>query len=532
MEADRLSDNFNLASGLYRHSVSHPDAVAVICKGTSLSYSRLAEHAACLASALTKSLHGCRPHQQALRVGILASRSIGACIAVSGACWAGATYVPIGLKQPEDRIIALIAQCSLSAIVTDEEGARLLSPRLLAACPSLVIHAGDGSATPTGTGQAIATLADLPPAFLEKPVPMRASDLAYIIFTSGTTGTPKGVMIPAGAVAHYLSTIAGKLGLRPDDRVLESCELGFDFSVHNMFSTWRAGAALCILPAALVMNAVKFARSVGLTVWNSVPSLASMLCQVRALSPGSLASLRITVFGGEQLPRATVEAWQKAAPDSSIFNLYGPTEATVFCMAEQIHAPLPITPGRDLLAIGVPLPGNEVQVVGADDTALPEDSVGELLIGGEQLATGYLGNPKLTAARFPIRKDRRWYRTGDLGMLDAAGRFHCLGRIDNQVKVFGYRIELEEIDAQLRMVTGVDLVGSVAWPVVDGTGRGIASFIGVSAIDSKPIIRALRNRLPAYMIPNRIIPLQDLPLTMSGKVDRQALRSLLENEQS
>jgi D-alanine--poly(phosphoribitol) ligase subunit 1 len=527
-----LTGNFNLAYSLYRHSISSPDALAVVCQGTSLSYGELAEHAARLAYGLTRPSQPCHPQEQPLRVGILASRSIGACIALLGACWAGRTYVPVSPKQPEERIIALITQCSLSAIVTDDEGAKLLSPRLLAACPPLVIHAGQRPIAPLDTGRAIVTLANLPLAALEEPAPMTASDIAYIIFTSGTTGIPKGVMIPAGAVHHYLTTIAGKLALRADDRVLETCELGFDFSVHNMFSTWEAGAALCILPATLVMNAVKFARSAGLTVWNSVPSLAGMLRQVKALSPDSLATLRITVFGGEQLPKATVDAWQKAAPASLIFNLYGPTEATVFCLAEQISEPLPITPGRDVLAIGLPLPGNEAQIIDVDGNALPEGLVGELLIGGEQLAAGYLGNPELTATRFPIRDEKRWYRTGDLAMRDATGRFHCLGRMDNQVKVFGYRIELEEIDAQLRMVAGVDLVGSIAWPLVDGTGRGIVSFVGVPDINSESIIKALKNRLPAYMVPNRIIAMQNLPLSASGKVDRQALRRLLENEQS
>jgi D-alanine--poly(phosphoribitol) ligase subunit 1 len=532
LEANRLAGNFNLACSLYRYSISSPDALAVVCQGTSLSYGELAQHAARLAHCLTGSSHPFHLQEQPLRVGILASRSIEACIAVLGACWAGATYVPVNTKQPEERILALITQCSLSAIVTDDEGVKLLSPGLRAACPPLIIHAGQQSIAPLDSGRAVIKLADLPLAAMEEPAHMMASDIAYIIFTSGTTGIPKGVMIPAGAVHHYLATIAGKLVLRRDDRVLETCELGFDFSVHNMFSTWEAGAALCILPATLVMNAVKFARSTGLTVWNSVPSLAGMLRQVKALTPDSLATLRITVFGGEQLPKATIDAWQKAAPASLIFNLYGPTEATVFCLAEQISGPLSITPGRDVLAIGMPLPGNEAQIIDADGNALPEGLVGELLIGGEQLAAGYLGSPELTATRFPIRDGRRWYRTGDLAMRDATGRFHCLGRMDNQVKVFGYRIELEEIDAQLRVVAGVDLVGSVAWPLVDGTGRGIVGFVGMPEVNSGSIIKVLKNRLPAYMVPTRIIAMQNLPLSTSGKVDRQALRKLLENEQS
>src|SRR5262249_8948512 len=153
------------------------------------------------------------------------------------------------------------------------------------------------------------------------------------------------------------------LGLQAHDRALETCELSFDFSVHNMFSTWEAGASLHILPATAVMNAVKYVRTAEITVWNSVPSLAGMLRRVKALTPGSLANLRITVFGGEQLPASTFTAWESAAPNSMVFNLYGPTEATVFCLGQKIAHPLPLTPGRDVIAIGNPLSGNEAEVV-------------------------------------------------------------------------------------------------------------------------------------------------------------------------
>jgi non-ribosomal peptide synthetase component F len=297
-----------------------------------------------------------------------------------------------------------------------------------------------------------------------------------------------------------------------------------------MFSTWEAGAALHILPATTVMNAVKFARNSSLTVWNSVPSLAGMLRQIKALAPGSLAALRITVFGGEQLPASTLVAWQSAAPNSVIVNLYGPTEATVFCLGQIVtSAPLLLTPGRDVVAIGTPLPGNEAAVIDGVGQPLPDGSPGELVIAGKQLADGYLEAPELTAARFPNLNGKRWYRTGDLAIRDAAGRFHCLGRIDNQVKVLGYRVELEEIDAHLRVVSGADVVGSVAWPLADGMASGIVSFVGSSEIAAERIIDLLKTRVPPYMLPNRIIFLKKMPLNPNGKVDRSTLRQLLED---
>jgi acyl-CoA synthetase (AMP-forming)/AMP-acid ligase II len=156
--------------------------------------------------------------------------------------------------------------------------------------------------------------------------------------------------------------------------------------------------------------------------------------------------------------------------------------------------------------------------------------VGELLIGGAQLASGYLGQTELTAQRFPILGGERWYRSGDLALQDEAGRYHCLGRIDNQVKVLGYRVELEEIDAHLRQAANVDLVGSVAWPVVDGMARGIVSFVAKESVDAEAITIAMQTHIPSYMVPQRVIALEHLPLNPSGKVDRRALLQYLERE--
>lgn len=521
-----MNENFNLASSILHHSLATPDAPAVVSHGQSLSYAALAHRAAHLAHCLQTAGIGRLADGQLPRVGILASRSVGACTALIGTAWAGATYIPIGLKVPEERILTLLSLCKLSALIVDDEGARLLSERVLEACPPTVICLGQRPAVNTPQAAKLIELPVLAPADLPEPAEVEGDDTAYIIFTSGTTGVPKGVMIPAAAARHYIAMITRYLGLQPSDRGLETCELSFDFSVHNMFPTWEAGAALHILPATRVMNAVKFVHDAGLTVWNSVPSLAGMLRQIKALKPGSLAGLRVTVFGGEQLPVGMVNAWREAAPDSAIFNLYGPTEATVFCLAQS--GALSATPGRDVVAIGTPLPGNEAAVLNAHGQPVADGTPGELAIAGIQLAAGYLGAPELTAARFPVYAGKRWYLTGDQAIRDAAGIFHCLGRIDNQIKINGYRVELEEIDAHLRLVTGADVVGTVAWPVVDGTPRGIVGIVGAEHIDSAAIIAHLKQRIPAYMLPARVLARGNLPLNHSGKIDRKALLGWLD----
>lgn len=525
-----MPNNYNLACAIYRHHLDTPDAVAVACQGRSLNYGELAERASRLASSLVRHPDWQRPDGQPPRVGILASRGVDACVALLGACWAGATYVPIGLKQPEERILTLLAQCELSALITDDEGVKLVSDRILDAYPLPVIHAGQSPTSLSSNHGNLVKLAALPHVPTQKPAIMSSSDTAYIIFTSGTTGIPKGVMISSGAARHYITMITDYLGLKASDRALETCELSFDFSVHNMFSTWQVGAALYILPATTVMNAVKFARNSGLTVWNSVPSLGGMLRQLKALAPDSLAGLRITVFGGEQLPASTIAAWQVAAPNSAIVNLYGPTEATVFCLGQWVGTPVPLTPGRDVMAIGTPLTGSEAGVIDENGQFVTDGTQGELVIAGDQLADGYLEAAELTAARFPVLGGKRWYKTGDMALRESNSRFHCLGRIDNQVKVLGYRVELEEIDAHLRVVSGADVVGSVAWPLADGMARGIVSFIGASTINADQVIDALKERVSPYMIPNQVIALEKMPLNSSGKVDRRALRLMLETQ--
>jgi amino acid adenylation domain-containing protein len=514
-----MKDNFNLAKAVWQHSLTSPDAVAIVHQGQSLNYAQFADRARAVAQRLSHSPDWPNRGIKPLKVGVLASRGMDAAVAILGACWAGTSYVPVGLKLPQDKILAILAACEFNAIIVDEEGAKLLTDTVLAACPSLLIRVDQMLESNRVSQPALDALAD--------PVQVHADDLAYVIFTSGTTGVPKGVMIQAGSVQNYIQTMAHKLNLRATDRALETCEISFDFSVHNMFVTWQAGAALYILPATLVMNAVKFARTSQLTVWNSVPSLLGMLQQLKVLQPGCLPDLRITVLGGEALPESTARLWQEVAPNTEIFNLYGPTEATVFCLAQVFSRQAPTTSGRDFVSIGTALDGCEAMVVDAVGKEVANGSPGELAIAGAQLARGYLDAPELTAQKFPVLNEKRWYLTGDYAVKDPSGVFHCLGRIDNQVKISGYRIELEEIDAALRLVSGRDLVGTVAWPVVDGVAKGIVGFIAGSAMDHAGLIIELKQKLQPYMVPHRVIGLDHMPLNASGKVDRKALTEIL-----
>jgi amino acid adenylation domain-containing protein len=369
-----------------------------------------------------------------------------------------------------------------------------------------------------------------PPA-LSAPADIGPDHVLYIIFTSGTTGTPKGVMVSAGAVSAYLSALQSRKQLTERDRASQFTELTFDPSLGEIFLPWHAGASLHVVPAISQVSPAAFIRERSLTVWGSAPAAIAWMKQTRSLLPGSLPSLRYSSFGGEPLPLASVRAWQAAAPYSVIDNLYGPTEATVDCCGERIEpgaAPV-LTPGRDVVAIGTPHPGTELAVLDPDRHPVPNNTVGELAIAGSQLALGYLGAPEATAERFPTLDGRRWYLTGDLAQKDDTGRLHHLGRLDHQIKIHGHRVELEDIEAHLRAVAGVDHVAAVAWPVIDGVVQGIIGFVGGVANTAGSTLRdALRQRVQPYMIPGTIHTLEALPLTTSGKVDRHALLDWLD----
>lgn len=526
-----LRVRMNLAGAVHWHSQRHAQALAVSCEGLELTYGQLARQAARLARHLESSRGWGESTPQPPRVGILAARGVPACIGLLGACWAGATYVPLGLKLSEARILQVLAQCRPCALVVDASGARLLSERMLRAVPTVVSVSGD-EALPQAraTARTPGSSREAPDdALATPPVEMHPLDAAYILFTSGSTGVPKGVVVPVGAVDHYLRAITPLLGLQASDRMLETFEPSFDASVHNLFSAWEAGASLHILPASRVMSAVAFAREQALTVWTSVPSLVGMLRQVKALVADALPQVRLSCFGGEPLTRGVVQAWQAVAPASALWNLYGPTEATVTCLAQRVGDPLPLREGSDVLAIGQPLPGCEVAVLDAHGRRRPEGEVGELAVAGPQLATGYLDDVALTAQRFVTQGGKRWYRTGDLAVRDGAGRMHCLGRVDHQVKVRGHRVELEEVDAHLRQVLDTALVATLAWPLVDGAAQGLVAFVAGQPVDEAATVCALQSRLPPYMVPARILAVEDMPLNASGKVDRQALRQRLQD---
>jgi len=305
-------------------------------------------------------------------------------------------------------------------------------------------------------------------------------------------------------------------------------ELGFDPSVFDMFVAWDTGASLVCPEPTEIMLPANYIRRTALTVWSSVPSIAAVLNRVGQLSEGAFDTLRYSFFCGEALPTSSALAWRRAAPNAVLENLYGPTECTIYCTGYRMDGtedPLGSIP------IGQALPGLQARVVGSDFGLVPPGAEGELVISGPQVALGYWRDPEKTSVSFIIDLETgmRSYRTGDLvrRSADPDGPMTFVGRIDNQIKVHGQRVELGEVEAVLREVSRAAQVVVIGWPITPQGIGGLAAFVETDADVSAEVAAAARKRLPPYMVPRIVRTLPAFPLNANGKVDRRALAALL-----
>jgi D-alanine--poly(phosphoribitol) ligase subunit 1 len=515
-----LDVNFNLALPFYRSAQRYPHHVALWIEGRTWTYAELAGLAQRIAGWLSS-------RGPAARVGILASRSMETYAGILGTLWASAAYFPLSPKWPAERLGNILARTRLDALIVDEAGWHQV-PALAQWLPQQVL-CGTRHFSAQEDGIRTVTFEDLPPFnAMDEPRPIDRDALVYVIFTSGTTGLPKGVMIAAGNVRNFVAAIQERYPFQPDDRVAQPSEVSFDNSVFDLFNAWEGGSALYVVPASQLLGPIRFLRENAITVWYSVPSFAVSMQRMKMLPPGALPSIRYSAFAGEALPAATAEAWRQAACNSILDCLYGPTETTVVCTGDRYSDEPHITPSRGIVSIGTAFPGMEAAIFNEAQNPLADNVEGELAFCGEQVAKGYFEDDERTRERFPIIDGRRWYLTGDRAYRDGSGRYHHLGRTDNQVKIAGNRVELEEVEAHLRVVSACDCAAAVAWPVQHGTASRLTAFVTGVALSEGEIVRALRSRLPDYMVPARVHMLESIPMTSNGKIDRNALCQMLE----
>jgi amino acid adenylation domain-containing protein len=477
-------------------------------------------------------------HDASSLVALLAHRSKTAYASILGILGAGKGYVPLNPKFPVERTRRMLDLSGCGMLIVGTEGFQHLPKLLLDAnrpltviLPDLIDASGLSSDFPQHRFVPSNEMVDgneLP--FHPEVSP---TDIAYLLFTSGSTGQPKGVPIAQSNVRSYLQYICDRYDVDETDRFSQEFDLTFDLSVHDMFVCWERGACLFSVPETSVMAPAKFIREHQLTMWFSVPSVIGVLARMRLVPPGCFPSLRYSLFCGEPLAASYAQLWQAAAPNSIVENLYGPTETTIAIS----HYRWNKTGSSEecvngIVPIGWMFDGQQCSVIDAERKAVAAGVPGELCLAGSQVTTGYWNEPKKTQQQFvrlPAAGERPWYRTGDMVRQDTNGCLYYLGRVDNQIKIRGYRVELQEIEAVLRRACGTEQIVSIGWPVENGTADGVVAFVaGLSSLETDRVLDYCSNFLPSYMVPRKIYLCDEMPLNANGKIDRHRLVSMLE----
>ncbi len=493
--------------------------VAVVDGDRELSYAELDARSSRLAAALVD--RGVAPGD---RVGLALEKSIEAVIAIYGTLKAGAVYVPLDDQAPVHRLAYIARDAGMRFLVSSSSRASVCDELLAQGVPLETIVGVDDEGRDEHQGvewlpwSAVEALA---PA--AAPVASDPDALAYILYTSGSTGEPKGVMLSHANCLAFVDWAAREVGVTPEDRLSSHAPFHFDLSTFDLFAAAHGGAAVALVPRDLSIFPVMLARFIAeqaITVWYSVPSALTALVLRGELDATPLPKLRVVIFAGEVFPIKYLARLMELVPKPRYLNFYGPTETNV-CTWHEVPRGTP--PTADL-PIGAPLPGVSAAIELEDGSAAPDGELGELVIGGPTVMHGYWNDPERTARTLRVDNGVRRYRTGDLVRKRADGELLFAGRRDSQIKTRGYRVELGEIEAALSAIEGVVEAAVIAVPDETITNRLKAFVVTAAPISSAQLSRLCRERLPSHMIPDEIEFRSELAKSSTGKIDRRALR--------
>lgn len=489
-----------LHDGFFRRARRQPDAPAVFASTGDLSYAQLRHQALALAAALRANGIGAGD-----TVAVMGPKTAEQLPALLGILAAGGVYLPIGIDQPRDRAERILTTGGVRLALVC--GGRPLSLPV----PALVIAD---------------VLRDAPAVDETDPATTDPAELAYVLFTSGSTGEPKGVEMTHDGAMNTVEFLTRHFGIGPADKCLALSTLECDLSVLDIFATLRAGGSVVVVDEAQRRDPDAWARLIathGVTVLNFLPGWLEMLVEV---GHGRLPSLRVVATGGDWVRPGLARALQAQAPGLRFAGLGGATETAVHATIFEVTGELP----ADWTAVpyGRPFPNIACRVVDDTGADCPDWVPGELWFSGRGIARGYRGRADLTAERFVEHDGRTWYRSGDLARYWPDGTLEFVGRADHRIKISGYRVELGEIEAALRRVPGVRAAVAALVPAPGDTDVLAAA---VRLDDAGPTAQGVREALadlvPAHMIPRHVSVLERIPFTDGGKIDRRAVTALL-----
>jgi amino acid adenylation domain-containing protein len=474
-----------------------PDAIAAVCGGESITYAALDKRANQLARHFRKTAPGLGQ-----RIAVATDRSIDMLATLIAVMKAGHTYVPLDATHPAARLRQTVEAADVAAIVCNNDIAATFAPTGVK-----IIRIDQDAVAIAQESESV-----IEPALGD---PERA---AYVIFTSGSTGVPKGVAVPHRAVVNFLLSMAKKPGFEASDVLVAVTTISFDIAGLELYLPLTKGGRVVIADRDVVRGGfglVDLINNAGASVVQATPSLWRMLMEAGFKPRAGLKML----CGGEPLPRDLADAL--TATGAELWNMYGPTETTIWSSCARAENGKSIT-------IGEPIDNTQLFILDANDQLAPIGGTGQLYIGGDGLALGYFKRDDLTAGAFrtvtlPGRAAQRLYNTGDVGRRLANGDIQLLGRSDHQVKLRGFRIELEDIETALRKAPGVN---AAAVALRGGDTPRLVGYVVLNQgadIDAKQLTDTLAAQLPDYMVPTMWMKLDALPLTANGKLDRKAL---------
>jgi len=496
--------DFNLLDAWAQSVAANPAAPALRYETQSISFAELDATSNRLARYLQAQGVGTERY-----VAICAPRTPALVLALLAVLKAGGAYLPIDPKLPAQRIALLLEDAGVHCMLADAEGALALPER-------------DVISLDANAAWSVFDAAPL----AARPDPAAA---AYLIYTSGSSGRPKGVLVSHGALAAYVAGMLARLALAPGESMAMVSTVSADLGHTVLFGALCSGRLLHLISADCAFDPDRFAAYMSehkVGILKIVPGHLQGLLQ--AAKPADVLPRHALILGGEALPWGLYDKVRQLRPACRVINHYGPTETTVGILTQD--AALADSAASAYVPVGAPLPNAECYVLDADLNPVPPGSAGELYLGGPGLARGYLARPDLTAERFvphPFAAGARLYRSGDRVRLLASGRFEFLGRADDQVKIRGYRIELSEVAGALRALPNVAAAEVVASAINgDENRRQLLGYL-VPAVNTTLDIAAIKDllasRLPGYMVPAHLLPLVRMPLTANGKLDRKAL---------